>query len=163
MSFPLPATGRRIGLGLDLVAAGVMFALMVLTCADVFGRYLMKMPVSGGLELIELLMAVVIFAGLPLVTFRREHISIDILELTRCAWLRRVQQVAVDLIGVVCLAAAAGQLSVRAGRAQAAGDVTAQLKLPLAPAIYLMAALTALAAVGLALRAIERRSAASGR
>ena len=39
----------------------------------------------------------------------------------------------------------------------AAGDVTAQLKMPVAPTIYLMAALTAVAATGLAARALQRR------
>ena len=155
---PAPARGGlRIGRGLDLVAAAVMFALMALTCADVAGRYFFKMPVRGGLELTEILMAVTIFAGLPLVTWQREHITVDILTLSRPAWLAGVQQRVVDLIGTLCLMVATWQLWVRAGRAVSAGDVTAQLKLPVAPTIYLMAALTALTALALALRALQRR------
>ncbi len=148
--------GLRIGRGLDLVAAAVMFGLMALTCADVAGRYFFKMPVRGGLELIEILMAVTIFAGLPLVTWKREHITVDILTLSRPAWLAGVQQRVVDLIGTLCLAVATWQLWVRAGRAVTAGDVTAQLKLPVAPTIYLMAALTAVTALALAVRALQR-------
>ena len=158
---PAPAAGaQRIGLALDLVAAAVMFALMALTCFDVAGRYFLKMPVPGGLELTEILMAVAIFAGLPLVTWRREHITVEIVNLARPPWLPAVQQRAVDMIGTLCLVVATWQLWVRAGRAVAAGDVTAQLKMPVAPTITLMAALTAAAAIGLAARALQRRPAA---
>lgn len=152
----LLAHGER---ALDLVAGGVMFALMALTCADVVGRYLLKMPVRGGLELTEIMMTVLIFAGLPLVTAQREHVTVDLLDAYVPAWLRAVQARAVDLVGVVCLAVASWQLWVRAGRAAAAGDTTASLKLPLAPAIWFMAVLAAAAAVALAARAFADRRA----
>ena len=49
-------------------AALVLFCLMVLTCIDVVGRYFFSMPVTGGFEMTEILLASLIFAGLPLVT-----------------------------------------------------------------------------------------------
>ncbi len=149
---------RRGERALDLVAGGVMFALMALTCADVVGRYLLRMPVRGGLELTEIMMTVLIFAGLPLVTVRHEHVTVDLLDPYVPVWLRAVQARAVDLVGVVCLAVASWQLWVRAARALAAGDTTASLKLPLAPAILFMAVLAAIAALALAARALGPRA-----
>jgi TRAP-type C4-dicarboxylate transport system permease small subunit len=144
--------GRWVEAGLDLVAGSVMFLLMVLTCVDVVGRYFLKMPVRGGLELTEILMTVIIFAGLPLVTARREHVTVDFLDAHLPGALKRALGYAIDAIGVVCLTTAAWQLWVRAARAAASTDTTAQLKLAVAPVIYLMAVLTLAAAVGLAIR-----------
>lgn len=144
--------GRWVETGLDLVAGGVMFLLMALTFIDVVGRYFLKMPVRGGLELTEILMTVIIFAGLPLVTARREHVTVDFLDGYLPDGLKRVLARAIDAIGVFCLTVAAWQLWVRAARAAASADTTAQLKLAVAPVIYVMAALTLVAALGLAFK-----------
>ena len=47
----------------------LLFCLMTLTCVDVIGRYFFSMPVTGGFELTEMMLAALIFVGLPLVTF----------------------------------------------------------------------------------------------
>ena len=61
---------RLLGLG----AAVLLFAMMVLTFVDVWGRYFFNSPVPGGFEVTELMMAALIFAGLPLATgARRAH------------------------------------------------------------------------------------------
>ena len=52
------------------IAALALFAIMVLTLVDVSGRKAISTSVPGSLELTELLMVVVIFAGLPLVSLR---------------------------------------------------------------------------------------------
>lgn len=152
----LPSRSSRAGrwaeAGLDLAAGGAMFLLMALTCVDVAGRYFLKMPVRGGLELTEILMAMVIFAGLPLVTVRHEHITVDFLDACLTEQLKRVLARATDAVGVTCLTAAAWQLWVRAARATMAGDTTAQLKIAIAPVIYVMSVLMFAAALGLAIR-----------
>ena len=154
-----PRRWERLGAAfessLDLAAGALLFALMSLTCVDVVGRYLLRAPVRGGLELSELLMAVLIFAALPMVSAARRHVTVDLLPLPR--GLVTVHERLVDLIGSICLSAAAWQLWVRAARAVQAGDVTAQLRLPVAPAIYLMCALTAVAALWLLLHALAGR------
>ena len=50
------------------LAAVALFAIMWLTLIDVSGRKLLSESVPGSLEVTELLMVVVIFAGLPLVS-----------------------------------------------------------------------------------------------
>jgi hypothetical protein len=49
-----------------LLAALALFAIMWLTLVDVSGRKLLSQSLPGSLELTELLMVVVIFAGRPL-------------------------------------------------------------------------------------------------
>ena len=63
-----------------LLAAGALFAIMALTFFDVGGRKILSDSIPGSLELTELLMVVVIFAALPLVSLRGEHIVFDSLD-----------------------------------------------------------------------------------
>ena len=69
---PRPATSP-----LRAVAGGLLFAMMTLTFVDVVLRYFFNAPIKGGFEVTELMMAVLIFAGLPLVSRKNEHVTID--------------------------------------------------------------------------------------
>lgn len=54
--------------------------IVVLTFADVLGRYVFSSPVRGSLEMIEFAMALVIFTALPLVTRQREHVTVSLID-----------------------------------------------------------------------------------
>src|SRR5215475_2687646 len=51
---------------LGFSAAVLLFCLMMLTTADVVGRYIFNWPIRGAFEITELLLLTLIFAGLPL-------------------------------------------------------------------------------------------------
>ena len=129
-----------------VLAALALFAIMLLTFVDVVGRKFFSASVTGSLELTELLMVVVIFAALPLVSLAGEHVVFDSLDRWVPATLRRVQQAAVDLLVLALLLGLAWLMWVKAGNMQSYGDITAQLKLPLAPFVYLMSLLCVLTA-----------------
>lgn len=129
-----------------LLAALALFAIMLLTFVDVMGRKFLSASVTGSLELTELLMVVVIFAGLPLVSIKGEHVVFDSLDPWVPATLRRVQQAAVDLLCVALLLGLAWLMWVKAGQMHEYGDTTGQLKLPLSPFVYLMSLLCAVTA-----------------
>ena len=42
--------------------------MMMITAVDVAGRYLFNKPLAGGFELTEMLLAALIYCGLPLVS-----------------------------------------------------------------------------------------------
>jgi TRAP-type transport system small permease protein len=130
-----------------LLAATALFAIMLLTLADVAGRKLLSQSVTGSLELTELLMVAVIFAGLPLVSLQGEHIVFDSLDPYLPRALRRVQQALVDLFCVAALGGIAWLMWLKAGQMGEYGDITAQLKLPLSPFVYLMSVLCGLTAL----------------
>jgi TRAP-type transport system small permease protein len=134
----------------------VLFALMALTCADVAGRYLFNSPVWGAFELTEMMLAALIFAALPLVSLRNEHVTVDLFDPMTPDWLLRVQHVAACAIGAVCTAYLAWRLWIRAGNLLAAGETTAQLRLTMAWLAYGMAVLMALTAAALAILALRR-------
>jgi len=129
-----------------LLAGLALFAIMLLTFVDVLGRKFLSASVPGSLELTELLMVAVIFAGLPLVSLHGEHVVFDSLDPWVPRALRRLQQALVELLCVALLLGLAWLLWVKAGQMHEYGDISAQLKLPLSPFVYLMSVLCAVTA-----------------
>lgn len=130
-----------------LLAATALFAIMALTLVDVTGRKLASASVPGSLELTELLMVVVIFAGLPLVSLRGEHVVFDSLDPWLPRLLRRVQQAVVDLACAAALGGLAWLMWTKAAQMAEYGDVTAQLQLALPPFVRLMSVLCGVTAL----------------
>ncbi|MGZ5158802.1 MAG: TRAP transporter small permease [Caldimonas sp.] len=132
---------------LGVTSAGVLFLMMFITAVDVAGRYLFNKPLPGGFELTELLLAALIYCGLPLVSARREHIVIDTFDAWFSARLRRALDIAAELICASTLAGVGYLLFRRAIRVAEYGDTTNVLKLPLAPVAYLMGTMIVIAAL----------------
>ena len=77
-----------------------LVAMMLLTVVDVVGRYVFNHPVPGSSEIIEYLLATLVFGTLPIASAYEEHIVVDILdflfkgrakEISRCwciSWVR---------------------------------------------------------------------------
>ena len=127
---------------LATVAGSLLFAMMVLTFADVVLRYFFNSPIKGGFEVTEMMMAVLIFAGLPLVSRKHEHVTIDAFDHFFPAAMRRVLYVIIHVICALALVGMAWLLYSKAASFAEIGDVTQTLKFPIAPFVYLMAALT---------------------
>jgi TRAP-type C4-dicarboxylate transport system permease small subunit len=130
-----------------LLAAAALFAIMVLTFVDVGGRKFVDTSLPGALELTEVLMVAVIFAALPLVSLRGEHVTFDSLDPFLPAGFRRVQQALVDLACAALLGFVAWLMWDHAGKMAEYGDVTNRLRIPLYPFVYAMSVLSALSAL----------------
>jgi len=139
------------------LAAAALFCIMVLTFLDVSGRKFASASIPGSLELTELLMVVVIFAGLPLVSIKREHVVFDSLDHVLSPTLRKLQTALVNLVCGCLLTALAYLMWRTAGEFAAAGETTAQLKLSKAPFIYGMSVLCGLTGLVHLLRFVMRR------
>jgi TRAP-type C4-dicarboxylate transport system permease small subunit len=133
-----------------------MFGLMLVTCADVVGRYLLNQPLWGGFELTEMLLAALIFAGLPLVTLRNDHVTVDLFDPVTPDWLFRIQHVVACSIGFVCTGYLAWRLWLRAEHMDRAGETTAVLQIKLAWLTYSMSLLMAFTAIALVVLAFRR-------
>ena len=144
---PLAVLKRTLEALCGALAATALFGIMWLTLADVGGRKLISTSVPGSLELTEMLMVLVIFAGLPLVSLRGEHVVFDSLDPLLERWVRRAQGFVVELLCAAALAGVAWLMWVKAGNMMEYGDTTAQLKIPQGPFVYLMSLLCALTAL----------------
>jgi TRAP-type C4-dicarboxylate transport system permease small subunit len=153
---PLGQIDRAVAPVLGYFAAAVLFALMALTCIDVIGRYFLGRPVYGGFEMTEMLLAAVIFAGLPLVTLRGDHVTVDVLDPFMPAGLLRLQHVVACLIGFVATAYLGWRLWLRAVNLDNAGETTAQFKFKLAYLTYGMSILMLLTALAMLVLVFRR-------
>lgn len=73
---------------LGYIAAVILGFMMMLTVVDVFFRYVLNAPLTGAIELSELLMVVLVFPALGWIAIERRHIRVDLLVST---WPKRVQ------------------------------------------------------------------------
>ncbi|RDL45647.1 TRAP transporter small permease [Marinomonas piezotolerans] len=78
--YPEPNLYRWVGLVLEAISATVLLFLMALTCVDVAGRYLFNNSVNGAFELTQIGLAVMVFAQMPLITWRGSHVVVDLLD-----------------------------------------------------------------------------------
>ena len=133
--------------GLGVTSASVLFLMMAITAVDVTGRYLLNKPLPGAFEITELLLAALIYCGLPLVSWRREHIVIDTFDRFFPPRLKRALDIVAEVICAATLSGMGYLLFVRAARVAEYGDTTTVLKLPLAPIAYLMGVMIVVAAL----------------
>lgn len=86
-----PVSLGRPGRVLANVAGGMVLVMMVVTTIDVIGRDVLNMPLFGAFEMTEILMGLVIFAGMPGTTAMREHITVNLIEKVVSARIRMLQ------------------------------------------------------------------------
>ena len=150
-----PRLNRLLTTLCGTLAAAALFAIMALTAVDVVGRKFFAASLPGALELTELLMVAVVFAGLPLVSLQGEHVVFNTLDHRLPPALLRAQRAVIDALCGAALAGLAWLLWVKAGQMASYGDTTAQLKLPVWPFVDAMAVLCALTAAVHAAHAVS--------
>lgn len=133
--------------GVGALLVGLLSVMVALTFVDVLGRRLFNTPVFGANDLTEHLMAAIIFAGLPLLTARRGHLSVDLLDrwLLQPRW--RLWHKAVDLLLATVLGLIAWQYALSVSQAQAIHEISPALLIPRAWMYAFMATTCALSAV----------------
>ena len=142
---PVNPWERRADAVLGVAASVILFCMMALTFVDVVARYVFNRPLRGGFEITELLLLVLIFAGLPLVSHADEHVTMDFIDrlLDEPAKLRL--QRAVHLLVAALMFFMTWQVWIKAGRISSYGDATDVLRILYGPFVYFMAAMIALA------------------
>ena len=141
MSEPQHRWERRADAVLGIASSLILFLMMLLTFVDVVARYLFNFPLRGGFEVTELMLLVLIFAGLPLVSHADEHVTMDFIDRILPDAGRRFL---VRLVHAVCAAVMfflTWQVWIKAGRIAGYGDTTDVLKITVGPFVYFMAAM----------------------
>ena len=138
------ATGRLSWLdrALSIIVATIMFAMMALTFVDVFARYLFAAPIPGAFEIIQFMMALVIFCALPVVTRKEVHITVGLFEafmVGRVGWIRRL---GVLLFSALVVTLIAYQMWIQGNQMREGQHITGFLEVPVAPIAYAMSVLS---------------------
>jgi TRAP-type transport system small permease protein len=148
---------RRADVALGAAAAGILLAMMALTVVDVVARYVFSRPVRGAFEVTELMLLVLIFAGLPLVSFSDEHAVMDFIDRILGSrgqrWLERLVQAACAAFMFLL----AWLVWRKADRIWAYRDATDVLRIVYGPFVYFMAITLGLAGLIHLHKVIERR------
>ena len=157
MSDSAPAWERRVEGLLGVAASLILLAMMLLTFVDVVARYVLNRPVRGAFEVTELLLLVLIFAGLPLVSFTNEHALMDFIDRLLGprgqSWLER----GVQLVNAGFMFLLTWLVWRKADRIWAYRDATDVLRIVYGPFVYFMAVTLALACVIHLYKVVERR------
>ncbi|MGE0097190.1 MAG: TRAP transporter small permease [Hydrogenophaga sp.] len=152
------AHGRFV---LALEGAGVvaLFILMVVVFVDVVGRNLFNRPLPWGTELLEVVLAVLIFALYPVLALRSSHITVDLIPLPRA--LRAPQRALAGLVGATLFGVIAFCTARQAIRSAGYGDASPLLQIPTAYVLWGMCALSVVSAFAF-LAAVPRKVPAQG-
>jgi TRAP-type C4-dicarboxylate transport system permease small subunit len=113
------------------LAAAALVALMTVTVADVFLRYLFNRPVRGSYDLVESMLLVFVFNGMAAAFFGRRNIVIDLLDSFVGERATAVLIRIADLLSVLCLGLLAWAMLLPASQAYAYGDIKLELRLPI--------------------------------
>ena len=119
--------------------------LVLITVIDVFGRYLVGIPLSGTSEITEIILGILIYIGLPYISRKEEHISVSLLSNYLPNNFKIVHKILVNFIVTLLLLVIARQLYLHGIDLKSYQEVTIFLEIPKAPIAFAMALLTVLA------------------
>ena len=157
MTGPQHGWERRVELLLGVAASAILLAMMLLTFADVVLRYLFNRPVASAFELTELMLVVLIFAGLPLVSWADEHVTMDFIDRVLSPSARRRLERGVHIVSAAIMVLLTWLVWLKADRVWAYRDATDVLRVVYGPFVYFMAVMIALAGLIHFYKAFARR------
>ena len=108
----------------------LLIVLMLLTFVDVIGRYFLGQPVPGGHVLVQCLVCLLVFTGLPLAVLDDDHLRVRLLDRHMPQRQRKWRDLAVNLVIVAALAILAGQMFWQTGYFSANGEYFELIRIP---------------------------------
>lgn len=136
----------RVVSWLEGAGALLLLTLMSVVFVDVVLRNALNRPLPWGTELLEVVLAAMVFLLYPVLAFGGGHITVDLIAVRPA--LRRVQRVLAGLVGAALFSLIAWCLWRQAVRAAGYGEGTPLLHIPYMVVLGGMGVLAALAALG---------------
>ena len=122
---------RRLSQIPILISALALFALMLMTFADVILRSVFNAPIEAATELTRILMAVLTFSVLPMISAGNGHIAVDLTDGFFMRYrLNRLRNGIVFMGSGIALYWPVKRIWLLAERARDYGDVTEYLAIP---------------------------------
>jgi len=141
----LKAPGKAVR-ALEGAGVAALFILMLVVFIDVVGRNLLNRPLPWGTELLEVVLAVLIFALYPVLALRSSHITVDLVPVPRA--LQVSQRLLSGGVGAVLFGVIAFCTARQAIRSAGYGDASALLQIPTAWVLWGMCALSVATVLG---------------
>ena len=157
MTAPVSRWERHADSLLGVAASAILMAMMLLTVVDVVARYIFNRPLAGAFEVTELMLLVLIFAGLPLVTYADEHAVMDFIDRLLSPRTRQILQRAVQVASAAVMFLLTWLIWLKADRIWAYRDATDVLRILYGPFVYFMAITIGLAGLIHLYKGLARR------
>ncbi|MEZ5654110.1 MAG: TRAP transporter small permease [Burkholderiaceae bacterium] len=138
------------------LAAVALFAMMVMTFLDVILRSVINNPIEAATELTRLFMAIIVFACLPMVSWRNGHIVVDLFDRFFGEKGARLRDALIDMICGLLLMLPGWRVIELAERSRSYGDLTEYLAIPQFYIGWFIGISVLLTAVVLVVRAVAR-------
>jgi TRAP-type C4-dicarboxylate transport system permease small subunit len=138
---------------LTLTGGGLLLGVALVTVSDALLRYFLGRPLQGTFEATELLLAAIIFFGMPSTSLTDGHVAVDFLT-SRLG--PRTQHVIIAINATVCavlLGFITAQMSALAREYLATGRTTITMRIPVFPFIVPVTAAAGLAVIGFVVQA----------
>lgn len=138
------------------IGAAALIILVLTTFANVVGRYLLKKPLTGAVEISQLFLVVTVFFGVAYTEVRRQHVTFDEVVVH---FPRRLRAITIGamyfLVGVYALMMSWQETLLAISYMVPQIRVTDVLKIPIAPAMFIIAIGSLLWGVELLLNALS--------
>jgi len=121
---------RWLALLLQAFSAVTLFLLMLITCIDVTGRYLFNNPLTGSTELTEIAVGIVIFSIFPLISWRNEHVVVDILDPFFPPKIHMLRTILINILMSIALVYLGNRILLLGNRSLSYEEVTEYLAIP---------------------------------
>ncbi|WP_088625826.1 TRAP transporter small permease [Oceanicola sp. 22II-s10i] len=137
---------KAVEIAISLIAAVLLFLLMMMTFVDVIGRNFFNRPLNGAAEMTELILAAVVFLMLPFIAIRQKHIVVDLLDIIHNRVFKAIQTLLMIAVGTFFFGMMALRLWHLADSTARYNDATPTMQIPIAPLVYGMSILSAITA-----------------
>ena len=134
------------------VAGAVLLLLMLLTTADVVGRYFFNAPITGVFDLTQFAVLIMTFLGFAYCAWRGAHVVIELLYNRLGTGAQRVLDPAINLIGCAMFALIAWRAVVQSVDVREFAEASQLLTIPFFPFYWVVAFGAGSMALVLALR-----------
>ena len=123
----------------NMIASAALMLMMVLSCADIFMRYLFSRPITGTYDVVGLSGAVLVSFALPYTMLKKGHVAVELLVQSLSRGKQLVIETFSHLLGISLFLVMVWQAILLSRDMKAAGEVTPTLLLPFYPIVYCMA------------------------
>jgi len=127
-------------MGTTWIGAAALIILVLTTFANVVGRYLLRMPLTGAVEISQLFLVVTVFFGVAYTEVRKQHVTFDEVVVH---FPRRLRAATIGimyfLVGVYAFVMSWQEMLLAISYMRPSVRVTDVLKIPIAPAMFIIA------------------------
>ncbi len=120
---------------------------MLITCIDVVLRYVFNNPLTGSTELTEMAVGIVVFSVLPIITWRNEHVVVDLFDQFVSARIHMIRTFVLNFIISLALSALGYRIYILGTRSLSYEEVSEYLGIPMGWMMCFMAIMCGLSAV----------------